>query len=167
MMRSQALGCSRSDANLTSSSNWGGKTREAASSAAKIATEEAIRRVGYYPADLRPFSNEKAEEWLNTLRAVRHELDTDQAVDRADALWDQIDALYKKMIKHTPHTLAGAGVVAGATAIIALEELWNEFLRDLDYDKLVTRQLIEVVCRAGGIECPFEEGEETAEPAAA
>jgi hypothetical protein len=51
----------------------------------------------------------------------------------------------------------GFAIHARAAAMMALSQLWDEPMSDLDWDKQLVRELIEGLCAAAAVRLPFDE----------
>jgi len=74
---------------------------------------------------------------------------------KARAVQGRADEIFERMMEMPVHTMQGAAMLARATVLRGgLGDYWEVPKRDLDWDKLTIRNLIERVCASGGMPIP-------------
>lgn len=102
------------------------------------------------------------ERFVAALKKMEERTGFNACEERLQALHRELDPIMKKITRTPATSLAGLRVKTAA-AIEANDDLWDEPLADLDYDKEAMRSLIEAACTITGIPVPQEEWEEIEE----
>jgi hypothetical protein len=112
------------------------------------------RRLGFCFG--RGLTRDQAEKAWEMTVIVRSELGTEDVVEREHAHWRRVDQVHLAIMAASPRTLIGVAVQARAAAMLVHSEFWDQPKQDLDWEKMVIRNLIESVCAAAGVALPVE-----------
>jgi hypothetical protein len=124
--------------------------RQAELVAVDAADEEASRRVGF-DICAKDLSGQQAAQGWATLKLVRDELGTNDAIRACDEAWGRADRLQEEISAAPAHTLVGFAVKARAAAALTVSDLWDQPAKDMDWHDWIIRDLIEGICSAAGM----------------
>jgi hypothetical protein len=132
--------------------------------AERRANAEILRRLGVTRDELKAqldrsrHGDEHHDRWWKTLCEVYEELGTTEVIELTYKLDSRRDDIFERMMARPIPTLSDAALLFSSAVLVgAIDvELWEEPLRDLDWDKKVLRQLIEKIIVAGGGKPPEE-----------
>jgi hypothetical protein len=110
-----------------------------------------------FPEDQNMWTREQRQLFFDTWREV-DAIQGDRGIhNRNKECWERCDMLVKKLLAIPTSTVRGFAIKASVIAFHAFRELWDQPLNELDYDRELTRLLLEQLAKAGGQWVPLGE----------